>query len=238
MIVFPGAVIGGYSAKAVTYDGSNDYLSKSSVTGLSNGTIGLLSFWFRIDEAPATGVDYFVGNGRFRVNITSTPGDVYIVGIRTTGASCLSMHSAASKDDGAWHHFLAVWDLSASALCKIYVDDVDETTILTRTNDAIDYTNTNFAIGRFHSGGGYVDGDLAEFYFTTEWLDITDSANRQKFARNGKPFPLGSDGSRPTGTAPLIYLKGPAANWGTNAGSGGDFTVHGTFTDAATKPSY
>lgn len=237
-MIFPGGIIGGaYGAKGVVFNGSSNYVD-TAVTGLSNGKIGLLSFWFRIDTAPSSGADFFVGNGRFRVNITSTPGDVYIVGIRTTGTTCLSMHSDSSKDDGEWHHFLSAWNLSASSLCKIYVDGVDETTILTRTNNNIDYTNTDLTIGRFHSGGSYVDGDMAEFYFTTEWLDITSSTVREKFAKNGRPVSLGSNGSKPTGTAPLVYLKGPASNWGTNSGSGGDFTTHGTFTDAATKPSY
>ena len=57
------------------------------------------------------------------------------------------------------------------------------------------------------------------------------------FSRNGRPVSLGSDGSKPTGTAPPIYLKGPASTWGVNSGTGGNFTVVGSFSDAATKPS-
>jgi hypothetical protein len=59
-------------------------------------------------------------------------------------------------------------------------------------------------------------------------IDIADSSVRAKFT----PSQIGSDGSGPTGTAPLIYFTGEASVWnaGTNLGTGGSFTATGTFT--------
>jgi len=51
-----------------------------------------------------------------------------------------------------------------------------------------------------------------------------------------RPADLGSNGSTPTGTQPLIYFNGDAASAGTNAGSGGNFTINGSPTDAETNP--
>jgi len=238
MIVFPGAVIGGYSAKAVSADG-DDYLQRSSaIAGISDVTTGLLSFWVKSTFSDALRV-MDDDSSHFVVNV-ALDNILSIVANRSNGDLCLSMRTTSGLSTSGWSHVLAAWDLSADALCKIYINGSDDTSISIRDNQAIDYTTTGWTIGALNGAEDLLNlvGDMAELYFTTEWLDITDSSVRQTFAKNGRPVNLGSDGSRPTGTAPLIYLKGPASTWGTNAGSGGDFTVHGTFTDASTKPSY
>lgn len=230
-------IIGGFSAPAVTFDGSNDYLSKASgPTGLADGTLGLFSVWVKIASNPASTHWIINGgqSGRFQIQILTT-GQLQVLGQRSTGAICLSLRTTTDICDGAWHHVLAAWDLSADANCLVYVDGADDTTLSTRTNNPIDYATGDMTIG---TPTVFLAADVAELYFTTEWLDLTSSANREKFAKNGRPVKLATDGSLPTGTAPLIYLRGPASNWGTNSGSGGDFTVTGAFTDASTKPSY
>lgn len=81
--------------------------------------------------------------------------------------------------------------------------------------------------------------EIAEFWFSTaSQIDFSDANNRAKFARNGRPAYLGTDGSKPTGSQPLIYMKGAASAWATNYGSGGNFTVNGALANAATPPSY
>ena len=239
-MIFPGAVIGGYSAKGVTFDGSNDYLSLgSSPTGLSDQAVGLLSFWINGANASANAYLFFGGSIRFRVLFTAAADDVYVLGDNTSGTNILGMNTSVAVLDSSWHHVLAAWDTSTSANCKIYVDGVDRTTLTTRTSGNIDYTFGSFYCGASNTGSFKLNADVAEVWFShNQWLDITSSANRAKFASSGRPVTLGSDGSRPTGTAPIIYFKGPASNWGTNAGTGGNFTVNGAFTDAATKPSY
>lgn len=241
MIIASG-IIGGSSTPAVTFDGSNDYLSKaSSLTGIADGQLGLLSFWIKA-AAPGSSqyLAYFGSAGRLRVFISASTGYISVAGFRSTGASCLNMDSTTTPAaNGNWRHVLAAWDLSADASCKVYIDGSDVTTLNTRTANNIDYATAGpVTIGADNTGAFKLGADVAELYFTTEWLDITSSTNRQKFAKNGRPVALGSDGSKPTGTAPLIYLRGPASNWGTNSGTGGDFSVVGAFTDAATKPSY
>jgi hypothetical protein len=50
--------------------------------------------------------------------------------------------------------------------------------------------------------------DMAELYFAHEFLDFTNPANRAKFHdTNGKPVDLGTTGSLPTGSPPLLYLS-------------------------------
>lgn len=238
MIIASG-IIGGYSAHAVTFDGTNDYLVRSGgPDGLADGKLGLLSFWFKGGAISAPSSLMQAGRyGRVSMVFSNVNGHLYIFGRRSTGALAVSMNSTISVLDDSWHHCLAAWDVSSNDNCKLYIDDVDRTDLATRSDNNIDYATGDMQIGAAN-GSDKIDMDLAEFYFTTEWIDITASANRQKFAKSGRPVSLGSDGSKPTGTAPLVYLRGPASNWGTNSGTGGDFSVVGAFTDAATKPSY
>lgn len=225
-----GGIIGGFSAKGVTFSG--DYLSRSSIAGLADSKTGLISTWIK---GSAGSLQFLVYDGRFRVYVFSPK--FQIVGMNSSGTIILNLSTSVAINDGSWHHILAAWDTSTSTKTKIYLDGSDVTSISALSNSNVDYGNSAFEIGSVNSSPDF-SGELAEFYFTTQWADLTDAAVRAKFAKNGKPVSLGSDGSKPTGTAPLIYLQGPASNWGVNAGTGGNFSVSGSFSDAATKPSY
>lgn len=230
MIIASG-IIGGYSARGVTFSG--DYLKISGSAGLSDSKTGLFSIW---TKSTSSSLMFAVYDGRFRVYVDT---DLSIVGMNSSGSTILNISAATSTlNNDNWHHTLAAWDTSASAKTKVYLDGVDATSISALLDSAVDYGNYGeFRIGAATSSASY-SGDMAEFYLTNEWTDITDAAVRAKFSRNGRPVSLGSDGSKPTGTAPPIYLKGPASTWGVNSGTGGNFTVVGSFSDAATKPSY
>ena len=103
-------------------------------------------------------------------------------------------------------------------------------------------TNVGGHISTFASGATLLDGDLAEFYYNPgASLDFSDAANRAKFAVDGKPIFLETDGSGPTGSAPVLYLHQDAgeapANFKDNKGTGGDYTITGTLTASPTSPT-
>jgi len=145
-----------------------------------------------------------------------------------------------------WQHILASWDLTSigSPVFNAYLTDAAVTwqvspNILVGGTE-IDYTDTDFFMGAFGAAADQpVNGCLSEVYINeAEYLDITVESNRRKFiSAGGKPVELGSDGSDPTGTAPIIYLPNVYTSFQTNAGSGGNFTVTGALTDCATAPS-
>jgi hypothetical protein len=98
-------------------------------------------------------------------------------------------------------------------------------------------TDINFGtnpVSIFNNSGASSEwqGQVGMLYFDlpTILIDIADAAIRAKFT----PSQIGSDGSGPSGTSPLIYMSGNAAYWNTptNSGTGGTFTVTGTFADA------
>jgi len=70
-------------------------------------------------------------------------------------------------------------------------------------------------------------------------VDFTNASVRALFeATGGHPGNLGTNGSLPTGSAPILYFRSPYSSFGTNSGTGGSFTYYGkgALTTAATAP--
>jgi hypothetical protein len=111
------------------------------------------------------------------------------------------------------------------------------------TNNTLQYDTTtanfgkNYTIGSLGSLNGPFTGDLAELYMITGTsLDLSNSTNMRKFiSATGSPVDLGTTGSAPTGTIPLLYFKGGASTFLTNQAGKGDLTVDdGTLTNSVT----
>lgn len=232
------------------FDGSAAYLTRGAgLTGAANANTLLLSFWFRCDGSD--GQTQLILQGQYSSSsIFSLYKDganhIEITAATTTPTTVLTLVSTTSyTTSGTWHHCLASW--SATSYAYIYIDDVDVTNAGSRINlvTSASYASaTNWIVGRNQNiSTQYFNGCLAEFYCAPgQALDISSSANRLKFrTATGVPVPLGSDGSTPTGVAPLIYQKlvpGDAAStFATNAGSGGNFTMNGSLSVASSSPS-
>lgn len=88
------------------------------------------------------------------------------------------------------------------------------------------------------TGAQKTPADLSDVWFDDAALDFSSEAVRRNFIdADGKPVDLGTDGSTPTGAAPLIYFRRvpgeSAASYAVNKGSAQDFVVNGTLTDSA-----
>ncbi len=230
------------AVNAVNFDGTSDWLTRDGgLTGAVDNDLALISLWF--DMAGGDGVAQNFVRGltasQFRIRRQVT-NDLLIQ--LETGAGAIVW--AFLTDDtflaaGGWHHFLVAVNASASKRL-IYIDDaVAGIHSVTENAGDIDWTETDWAIGSSTAAGAErLNADLAEMYFTNEFLDISVEANRRKFiSAGGKPVDLETDGSGPTGTAPLVYFSGATDSWHTNAGSGEGFTEVGELTDAASSPS-
>ena len=227
---------------AVTFDGSNDYITRGGgLTGAADGKLGILSFWFN----PATlGSTYSIirtDTGRIVIHLLSS--NLFrIRGFNAADSMILELIINTALTKTKWTHFLAAWDL-VNTTGALYIDGQEDLAAgATLTNDNIDYTNGDWAVGASTAGAQKADGDFAEFYFNTaEFIDLTVQSNRQKF-RTQHHFPanLGAAGATPTGTAPIMYFKassGTPANFANNLGGGGNFSVTGTLTNASSSPS-
>jgi len=138
-------------------------------------------------------------------------------------------YDSSSRNTG-WNHFLCSGNLATSTF-HMFVNgssvlDAGATVVV---NDNIDFTGL-FHVGRIGSDSTAFYGEMAEFWLDDSFIDFSSSTNREKFySSGGAAVDLGSDGSTPTGSAPLVYLHLDSGetgnNFASNAGTGGDLTV-------------
>ena len=234
---------------AADFDGTNDYMLRGAdLTGNADSKSGIISVWVRLDGGDAV-LQNILTNG--------STSDNYGIILKRDAANTLSVLAKTSAQttilllrtvglytqNAAWRHVLASWDLATAGARSLYITDVSDLNAITFTNGTIDYTKTNFACGALPNSGNKLNGALAEVYFAPgQYLDFSVEANRRKFiSSSGKPVNLGADGSTPTGVAPIVYFHlgdgESVANFATNRGTGGNFTITGTLDAASSSPS-
>jgi hypothetical protein len=231
--------------ESADFDGTNDYMQRGAdLTGAVDGKSGIFSVWIRIDATGIANTIVTSNSTAIGFYVQLETGNIFQVrGVNAAGTVILELHTANAYTSG-WHHVLASWDLS-SGVGSLYIDDVLDSASPTLTNDTLDYTKGAFNVGAFTGGAGGIrlNACLADLYYQpNQYLDFSVISNRRKFiSPNGKPVALGADGSLPTGTAPIIYLHlDPAeavADFATNRGTGGNFTITGALTAGSTSPS-
>jgi hypothetical protein len=224
------------SGKSVAFNGTTDYLSKSSdLTGAADGKTFTFSAWVYIT---GTGTDYRVyhsndtGSGwpRFAVyiNCSSTSSTtVTFVGAPSDGSIQLNVGSPVGAfGQNGWNHILASFDMASQANSKMYINDVSVTpTFNTFNNTDISFANNEHYVGAESSSAGKVQGRLSNVYLDYTYRNLATESNRRLFRT--------ADGQPATGQAslsPILYmpLDGTTANTGVNSGTGGNFTVNGS----------
>jgi hypothetical protein len=222
-----------YTPQGVRFDGSTDNLLEADgVSGAPSATkSALISFWIKMTGGDgAAQIIYDVAGGNFISRASDNK-------LRILYGGVIDVKTAATYTNGmGWVHFLASFDVAAS-VCHIYVEDASDMGSPTLINANIDFS-TLCVFGCNSGGTERLNAEIADFYFNPgTYLDLSNSTNRRKFIDgSGNPVDLGSDGSTPTGSAPLVFLSGATATWHQNKGSGDGFTSAATLTDAANNP--
>jgi hypothetical protein len=146
-------------------------------------------------------------------------------------------NSSSPFSTGSWHTVL--WSMvsnGTSSQRHIYVDGVsasNQTWVQTRST--FDLTAGTSGILSDNGGSQNLNGKIAGLYIDQTYTDFSQESNRNKFIDQlGYPIDLGADGSEPTGSSPLVYMKfDNTASFGTNVGTGGNYTVNGAVTSGA-----
>lgn len=232
----------GYTANAISFSTSSTWMDRgAALTGIVDGKQGSVSFLFKPGQVSGSQTILEIRNSGggavgFLITYTSS-GKFQISGNQSGGTSCLSVITSNTYTSLTTYYLVqASWDLSTGTV-NLYVNGTSDASSISTVNANISYTKTDADIGGFSGLNRPVHASLSEFWFTTSYLDFSSSANRGLFINSsGYPLFLGTTGQIPTGTSPIIYINGSAANAGTNAGTGGNFTVNGTFLNA-TSPS-
>lgn len=247
----PAAAGGAFTVDAADFDGTDLLDRGGNLTSIADSKTGILSMWVRRDQT-ASAETLFVTWASAAANIiqfsilASGSSSQTQLRLRMTDGNDVTFNSSSGLTSTAtWYHLLLSWQLASSSVFQEYIDDVDASGTPSGAADlAVDYDaadSCRVCDDRFASTS--FDGCVAELYFAPgQYLDFSVEANRRKFIdASGKPVDLGSDGSTPTGSQPILYLHlddaEAVANFATNAGTGGNFTITGTLATCASSPS-
>jgi hypothetical protein len=246
-----------YTAQGVTFDGTNDYLTRGAgLTGASaSATTGIISFWFKLTGGDSTN-QLFIEDSNSGVGVAAV---IQILRLadntirvdwaqsQVGGPYFRAVTSTTYTADATWHHCASWWNVATSQ-GGIIVDGTNVTSgTPTFVNTAISVAaSDDWGICARVSGILKASAEMADFYAAfAQYLDLSNSSNLQKFRSvAGHPVDLGTDGSTPTGTQPDIFFGGslfgighsPADDWKVNRGAGGGFTVNGALTLSANNP--
>ena len=239
---FHGSAGQAVNIRGVRFDGSNDYMTRGAdLTGNADGKLGTISFWAKLFT---DGVQQFVYRDPSNVHrIVFDGADKIEIVFSGGGTDRITLSSSGGGIDtgSGWVHIMASWDVGNNA-GHLYIDDVSDESTEIISNSDIDYTRTNHRIASDVSAAD-LDAELAQVYLNfSEYVDLSSASNRRKFiSASGKPVNLGSDGSLPTGTSPIIFFDlapGDAVStFASNKGTGGGFTLTGSLVEASTSPS-
>lgn len=241
---------GAYTAQGVHFNGSTELWSPSALsggmTGAADGTKGTFSAWFKEGQDGTTDglqAAFNVSGGQACQIIRITANYFRLVCQTAASANVVICGTTALLNVAAgWTHVVASWDTAIPVL-QVYVNgSVDTCSNAGPTISAgtLDYgpTNTGGQVVGSLTGANFYTGDMADVFFDqAHRVDLSVTANLQKFINAGNAVNLGATCATPTGSQPIICLTGAVATWPNNAGSGGAFAIHaGSLSAAATNP--
>mgnify|MGYP000707535343 CR=1 FL=1 len=231
------------NCSASTFDGSNDYMRRTSLTGAADGKQFTVSFNFLEPVTSGNRPIFSIGAGSnqvFFARFANAGGgksyltfSAYQAGAPTTVVATFAVPSAAYRQATKTQNSVQISvDVTDTSKRHVYINGValpDSWT--TYTNASMDFTGDKYSIGVTAFDNAFYNGSMGEVYFNTAYIDLaTDN-----------PF-WDSDTNRPnsvrkviadTSVTPLIALPIIGNDAGNNLGSGGDFTVNsGPYTGA------
>ena len=235
-----------YACDAVVFDGAAGSNDSGKISGSFSGSPAdtkfvTISFWYKSNQDGTDNQRLFShssgGHGFFSKMSSDDKWEMEFYNNANSSIFKVFSSSAWLVADG-WTHFF-FWYNSSTPAWALFKDGVDDKgTQSTFTADALpDWSRNQEVFGAYQSTtSDPLAADIADFYMTNEL--VTDITN---FAVNGKPVDLGSDGSLPSGTSPVVFLHvdvgETANNFLTNAGTGGDYVVGGALATASSSPT-
>lgn len=220
-------------AEAIDFDGTNDYLSRSSdLTGNADSKTFTFSCWYY--PTSTVMMVYMVGAARVYMRQDTSIIRFWGYDATTTTAINVTIPITVASATDTWNHFLISVDLTDTGKRAIYFNDELMTpTWSTYANSAIDFTDPTHNI--IKDGGAYDGGRLAHLFLDHDYLDLSVEANRRNFI-TADLHPATE--ATQSALSPILYL--PMTGPGTpevNAGTGGDFTLNGTIARSGRGPN-
>jgi hypothetical protein len=219
-------------AEAIDFDGTNDYLSRSSdLVGNTDGRTFTFSAWVWNTNTTdayiyANANNFYLGLntfGRFVGSMTNTSGTVILDFVTP----------AFSVPINTWTNVLVSIDLTNSANRSVYINDIAQSvTWTTYSNQNIDFTKTTHYIDS-NASGVLGKTRLSNVYLDKTYRDLSNVTNRRLFVTADLKPALGQAALNPIMYLPMSNPTAP----GTNSGTGGDFALTGVVARSGRGPN-
>lgn len=228
-------------AEAVDFDGTNDYLSRSTVlSGAANSKTFTLSFWF---WAPALSADctfYEEDTGssyRFVVQWVVSSTSFRVFARNTSGTNVLVANYVLEPAalTNTFYNILVSVDLASTSNRYFYVNDqAVSPSWTTYTNQDIGFANsTRYVVSNNLIEAQYAKTRLSNFYRDNTYRDMSVTANRRLFITADLKPAAGQ-----AALSPILYLPmSDPTTVATNTGTGGNFTLTGTVARSGRGPN-
>lgn len=217
----------------VSFDENDSYDRSGDLSG--NANTKLLTFVCRL-RISGSAIGFIILRSltvstEIQLVISLSP-EINIAGENASGDTVLSVTSLTDVSEDVWTTVLISIDMDSGV--TLYFDDtaISLGTSVFTPGETLDITNTTWNVLQAQGGASY-NCDLAFVWMdNSAAMDFSVESNRRKFIdADGCPVALGNNGETPTGSQPILYLSGTVSEFGTNKGSGGDFTATGSPTD-------
>jgi hypothetical protein len=160
------------SARAVNFDGVNDFVVSGTLTGVDVLQSNLsLSFWFKTTSTSTSMVYADLSSG-------ATPGLVIragttagTIGFDSSGGVGTAAFTATTYNDGGWHHAVAI---RRGTNLKLFVDGVQR---ITTTVTSTATTFNKVTVGANGTPANYFSGSIDQFKVWNDALDNSVSSN-------------------------------------------------------------
>ena len=222
-------------ARSAKFDGSTGYLNQATLGASDSKTFSAAIAWKPSSVSTYQRLLSFENQAgtseAFTIFQHGSDGRVYCQAENSASTRIFDIKSASALSANQWYVIFISSDASVNQNHMFVTNGVNNSNATTQTNDFIDFGGGNdYRIGVSSGGSNFSSGSQSLMYFTTDYIDFSQEANRLKFVDAfGYPVDIQSAidaGDIPT---PLIYMPfDDPANLGNNLGTGGDFTVNGT----------
>lgn len=217
----------------VSFDGSNDYLTKSFSSGIASAskTFTFSAWVYLSSDVTASSTIFQWATLLFDINIPA--GTVWTMsGYDSSYNTILGWDSTTSNKFvmDTWNHILVSIDLSDSSKRHVYVND----SLISGNYNTYSNTAVGFDVGgvaTISSSSAPWKGRMAGVYLDTTYRDLSVEANRRDFIDADLKY------IDPPTTGQISFPLETADTAGDNAGTGGDFTVNGTLDTAQRGPN-
>ena len=222
------------------FDGSTGYLYRSSaLAGVSDSQTVSGSFFIQLDALGSQRSVFSIltsgfSDVRFYLLVDNS-NNFRLVAYNSSNVKLLEATTTTTAlTVGVNHVAFCMTFVASTSNRRIYINGVNQT--VTWDNNLTGFANLSLPNIRFAARDDsfpyYLDGKLSEFYFTTDYIDFSQEANRLKFRDAfGNPVDLRPQIQAGTLPNPAIYMRFDPANFGKNSGTGGNFVVNGAITD-------